>query len=63
MFFMDEIFKTCFAFYFLALETLFWNTEIGKSNPEIAINSLKITVSHKIMFAFQPNKLGQIYVQ
>ena len=32
----DENFKSHFAFYFLALKTLFLTPKIGQNNPEIA---------------------------
>ena len=63
MMFQDENFKTCLAFYFLALETLF--LEHSKSvqiTRKSQIYSLMITVSSKIMFSFPP-ELGQIYVK
>ena len=36
MIFLGENFKTCLAFYFPALETLFLEHSNGKNNPEIA---------------------------
>ena len=62
--FWDENFKTCFGFHFPALETLFlehWKSV--KITRKSQIYSLKITDSSKIMFFFQPNKLGQINVK
>ena len=56
--------KTCFAFHFPEIETLF--LEYSKSVKMIwksQIYSLKITVSLQIKLSFQTNKLGQIYVQ
>ena len=56
MFFWDENFKTCLAFYFPALETFF---KIGQNNLEIANLEFEITVSSKIMFSYQRNNLGE----
>ena len=52
--FRMKTFKICLAFYFLALETLL----LEHSNPvkmtqKLQIQSLKVTISSKIMFAFQ----------
>ena len=63
MFFEDENVKTCFTFHFSALETLcLENSKSVKINRKLQIWCLKVTVSSKIMFSFQPKKLGQIYV-
>ena len=63
MLFQEESSKTCFAFHFLALETLF--LEHSKSviiTRKSQIQSLKVKVFLKIMFSFQPKKLGKIYI-
>ena len=39
---------------------IFGTLKIGQNDPEIPNLELKITVSLKIKFSFQPNKLGQI---
>ena len=41
MFFEDENCRTCFAFYFLALETCLEHPNSGQNNPEIANSELK----------------------
>ena len=63
-FFWEENLKTCFAFHLPALQTLF--QEHSKSVIMIQksqIQSLKVTVSLKIKFSVQLNKLGQIHVK
>ena len=36
MFFWDENFKTCLAFYFAVLDIIFGKLKMGRNNPEIA---------------------------
>ena len=64
MLFKEEKFKTCFAFHFLALETLFLeHSQTVQMTRKSQILSLIVTVSLKIKFSFQPYKVGQIYVE
>ena len=52
------------SLFFRALESLFLEySKSFKMTRKSQIQSLKITVSSKIMFSFKPNKLGQIYVK
>ena len=62
--FQKENFKNCIAFHFPALEALFLeHSKSVKMTQKSQIQSLKITVSLKIKFSFQPTKLRQIYVE
>ena len=64
MFFQDENFKTCIAFIFRHKKNIFGTLEIGKKILEIAdLEFEDHGFLKKIMFAFEPNKLGQIYVK
>ena len=63
MILQDENSRTYFAFYFTTLKTLFLvNSKPVKITWILQNQNLKVAVSSKNMFCFQPKKLGQIYV-
>ena len=55
--------KLLSLFYFQAQETFFGTLKIGQNDPEIPNLEFEIHGFLEIKFSFQPNKLGQIYVE